>query len=289
MLDRAAYHAIRMGDFAAADRLFRTGLQAGNALTQRNALWAQIISLRYQGQMSSAVEVARRFRAAETVSAARPLGAASPEARPLGAALDDAGRHREAAAVFDSIAKWRAPDEGDSWAGRDRAWSLTHAAYALAAAGDTARLGALADTIAAQGAKSASGRDQRLHYYVRGLLLVARNDLPAAESAFRNAIWSTTIGYTRANADLARVLLRLGKPREAVAVLQPALRGKLDASNYYVTHTELHDLLGRAWDAVGVPDSAAAHLELVARAWANGDPPFRQRAAVASARVRALR
>jgi hypothetical protein len=70
-------------------------------------------------------------------------------------------------------------------------------------------------------------------------------------------------------------------PRDAVAVLQPALRGKVDASNYYATHTEVHALLARAWDSGGRADSASVHYAWVARAWANGDAPYAERAAVA--------
>jgi len=64
-------------------------------------------------------------------------------------------------------------------------------------------------------------------------------------------------------------------------VLDPALHGKLDASNYHVTHTELHALLAQAWDAAGRADSAAAHHAWVARAWERGDPQFAARAAEA--------
>jgi hypothetical protein len=145
-----------------------------------------------------------------------------------------------------------------------------------------------ADSIASYGAKSVNARDRRLHHYVRGLLLLARNDLSGAEAAFRASISSPTAGYTRANDELAKVLIRLGRPREAVSALQPAFRGKLDASNFYITHTELHETLGEAWAAAGRADSAAAHLSFVARAWATGDPGFRARAAVARDRAASL-
>lgn len=287
--DRAAYHAIRMGDFATADRVLRAGLQAGNAAVRRNALWALVISLRYQGRLHEALSVARAFRATEVAESTVDPGAASPDARPLGVALFESGRYRQAAALFDSIARWRSSDEVASGAARDRAWSLTQAARALAALGDTAVLWARADTIAAVGALSGSARDLRLHAYVRGLLLRARGDLRGAERSFRAAMYSPTAGYTATNSELARVLLDLGRPREAVAVLSPALRGKLDASNFYVTHTALHELLGQAWEAAGVRDSAVAHYTFVARAWAASDPPYRARADSARARAAALR
>jgi len=200
--------------------------------------------------------------------------------------LDEAGRYREAAALFDSISHWRAPDEAPSGRARERAWRLTHKARALASVGDTVAVAALADTIAAVGARSGHVRDQRLNRYVRGLVLLARNDLVGAEAAFRSAIFSWPAGYTRMNYDLALVLLRLGRPRDAIAVLQPALRGKVDASNYYVTHTQVHALLAQAWDALGRPDSAAAHHAWVARAWEHGDAQYAQQAEAARRHAR---
>ena len=68
-----------------------------------------------------------------------------------------------------------------------------------------------------------------------------------------------------------------------------SLCGKLDASNFYVTHTELHEVLAKAWDAAGVTDSAARHYAIVANAWASGDPIFRARADSARARAAALK
>ena len=138
------------------------------------------------------------------------------------------------------------PEEAPSGAARERAWRLTQEARALASAGDTTAVAALADTIGAVGANSGHVRDRRLDRYVRGLVLFARNDLVGAEAAFRSALYSLPAGYTRVNCELGDELLRLGRPRDAVAVVQPALRGKVDASNYYVTHTEVHALLARA-------------------------------------------
>jgi predicted Zn-dependent protease len=199
--------------------------------------------------------------------------------------LYEAGRYGEAAALFDSISHWRAPDEPPSGIARERTWRLTMAARSLAAAGDTAAVAALADTVDRIGAQSGHVRDRRLGRHVRGLLLLARNDLPGAEAAFRSSVYSWPTGFTRVNCDLALVLLRLGRPRDAIAVLQPALRGKVDASNFYVTHTEVHALLAQAWDAAGRADSATVHHAWVARAWERGDPPFRERAATARQRA----
>ena len=71
-------------------------------------------------------------------------------------------------------------------------------------------------------------------------------------------------------------------------MLQPAFRGSLDAANLYTTRPQLHDLLGRAWEAASVNDSAAAHYAVVAKSWSSGDAPFRARADSARARLVAL-
>jgi DNA-binding SARP family transcriptional activator len=282
--DRTAIQAIRRGNFELADRVLRAAIQGGNVAAQMDALWDLNVSLRYQGRVDEAIVVARRFRELADQTEHSAAGA-TPGVRPLAQSLFDAGRYREAAALFDSSARWRAPEESDFSVARERAWNLAHAARCLAAAGDTSGLAARADTIEAVGALSASGRDRGLALHVRGLLLFARGDLPGAAAAFRRSIYSVPAGYTRENYDLARTLLLLGQPREAVAVLQPVMRGKLDASNFYVTQTEVHEMLAQAWDAAGRPDSASMHYARVARAWEHGDPAYAKRAAEARRHV----
>jgi tetratricopeptide (TPR) repeat protein len=105
-----------------------------------------------------------------------------------------------------------------------------------------------------------------MHHYARALLLAARGNREEATVELRAAIYSPNFGYTRVNLELGRLYLELGKPREAIDVLRPALRGSIEASNLYVTHTELHALLARAFDAIGAPDSAAVHRAYVSRA-----------------------
>ena len=267
--------------------MLRGAIQGGSTAAQMDALWDLGISLRQQGRTEEAVAIGRQYRADRRPQpSARPVALATESVRPLAQALFETGRYRQAAALFDSSAIWRAANESPQSAARERAWSLAHAARSLAAAGDTTELAARADTIAAVGVQSASARDQRLGSYIRGLLLFARNDLPNAAVAIRSSIYSLPGGYTRENYDLARIYLRLGRPRDAIAVLQPALRGKLDASNFYVTHTEIRELLAQAWDSAGRADSASAHYAWVARVWEHGDPSVRQasgRGAAASA------
>jgi DNA-binding SARP family transcriptional activator/predicted Zn-dependent protease/TolB-like protein len=271
---------LRSGDFAAAERLTEQHI-AGSPY---GSAWWTINIRRYTGRLEGAIEEARRALAAartpQNPSSMMPL---------LAQALLEGGHHREAAVMFDSSALGRHPLVEPSNIARYRGWMLTHMADALAAAGDTARLEAIADSVRVLGAQTSYGRDQRLFHHVRGLLLRARGDLPGAADEFRSAIWTPTFGFTRSNLELAKALIDLGRPLEAVAALQPAMRGSLEASNLYVTLTDLHEQLGRAWEAAGNADSAVAHYEYVARAWQHGDPPFAQRAAEARAKAVGLR
>ena len=98
-----------------------------------------------------------------------------------------------------------------------------------------------------------------------------------AVAEYRLAISSPTLGFTRINYELGRSLMQVGRPREAIDAVQPALRGEIDASNLYVTRTDLHELLAQAFDAAGMRDSAAVHYRAVTRAWVRADPAFHPR------------
>jgi hypothetical protein len=84
--------------------------------------------------------------------------------------------------------------------------------------------------------------------YIRGLLWNARGQPARAVDEFRKSVWSWSEGYTRVNYELARTLIAMKQPAQAVYPLQAALRGDLEASNLYLTRTDVHELLGRAFD-----------------------------------------
>jgi DNA-binding SARP family transcriptional activator/TolB-like protein len=287
-IDFRANHFIRAGEYAPADSLLLIQLREKDSQQQANGLWNLTVSLREQGQM---VEAHRRAQSAR-VYMAKNLGQKTgpPPINVLEAqTLLEMGRAAEAAALFDSLSRQHLPGATPSQLGRGTAWMLTQSAGARAAAGDTASLPRLADSVQALGDESGYGRDRRLHHYVRGLLFTARGDDAAAIREFRAAIYSMNTGFTRTNYQLARVYLRDKRPRDAIAVLQPTLRGALEASNLYLNRTEIHEMLAQAWDAAGVRDSAATHYAWVTKAWAAADPVFTPRLKAAQERLAALK
>jgi len=266
---------IRTADFEAADRLLREQARAGPPDVQVEALWFLTLSLRYQGRLREALATAKSLRR---------LRPDMPEPRLAEAqVLFEMGRFREAAARFDSTAAL--PPSGDLARlspahARSRSWRLLHVATARAAAGDTADLLALADTIEVLGARTLRALHRDIHNHVRGLHLNASGRSEEAVAAFSRATphpIAPTSGYTRTNLELGRVLLALDRPDEAVRVLQPALRRGLEAGGFYVTFTELHERLGRAFEAAGQADSARAHYRWALSAWDRADPPFEPR------------
>jgi hypothetical protein len=160
---------------------------------------------------------------------------------------------------------------------RRRAWLLLQLGVALAAAGDTSALAVVADSLERTGRRSGYGRDRRTHHHLRGLLLQARGQHGQAAAEFRQAIWSPSQGYTRTNLELARELLTVSQPGEAVAALLPVLRGPLTGMGTYTTQTEVRALLAEALDRAGNRSGALAQLQWVESAWADAEPPVRAR------------
>ncbi len=280
--------AIRSGDFAEANAVVDAKQRHVSPTLRWEALWWGATSLRYQGRLREALALADAMRTVEGGSSTSPSGPPYNASLIRAQVLFEMGHAREAAALFDSLATFTS----DRWLpgryARTICWTLTHRATALAAAGDTAPLQHLADTLELVGQQSSYGRDRLLHHHIRGLLLLARGRAAEAAIEFRRAVFSPTYGYTRTNLELARALLQLRRPREAIAILQPALRGPLDASNLYVTHTDLHEMLARAFDAAGEADSARTHYRWVVGAWRRADPEFRPRLDAATRRLAQL-
>jgi DNA-binding SARP family transcriptional activator/tetratricopeptide (TPR) repeat protein len=280
-------YGIRAGDWDAADGFLRLRAEVGTRAERHEALWLLVVSLRHQGRFDEALATARQLRGLQNPPHVR--GAPPPyNALTEATVLFEMGRPRDAAALWDSIARQVPIEPGRPTYARQRAWLYTHAATALHAAGDTVALKRLAVQIEAHGRQSAYGRDHRLHHHARGLLYAARGDDARAAAEFRSAIFSTTAGYTRTNLELGRALLRLGRPAEAIPVLRSAFRGPLGASNLYLTHTDLREALGAAFMMAGQRDSAAVHACWIARARRNADRGVAERARHAMAGAAAL-
>jgi hypothetical protein len=194
-----------------------------------------------------------------------------------GILLLERGDGRAAAAVFAKRVQWDWSHLSPGVQARHRTWNATLEAMGLAAAGDTIALRALADSVEVWGRGSSYGRDRKAHHYVRGLVLATAGHHDDAAREFRAAVHSPSLGFTRVNYELARCLLALGRPLEAIAVLRQALHGVADASNLYITRTALHELLAESYDRAGVVDSAAVSYRAVATAWQHADPEFRAR------------
>jgi DNA-binding SARP family transcriptional activator len=279
--------ALRAGDFQRADRLLGERLDGSQSLVQQNVLWYRVLSLRSQGRLLEALPAARQYRRmvhAATTTGHPPIWAAVLEAQ----VLLELGRVPQSVALWREMAASQYEPDSPSRTARHQAWTLTHAASASAASGDTLRLAALADTIEGLGRRSAYGRDPRLHHFVRGLLLSARGDSRGAADEHQRAIFSTTSGYGRINLELGRALLANGQARQAAEVAGAALRGPLDAANLYVDRAELHELSGLAWEAAGLQDSAAVHYRWVVNAWQNADPSFAARREILQLRLARL-
>ncbi|MFL5582015.1 MAG: hypothetical protein ACJ8AO_16735 [Gemmatimonadaceae bacterium] len=273
---------IRAGELTEAERLLRARF-AGAGPSQRYGAYMELAPLvRLQGRYAEALRLSRTMRAlGDTLHDAFANGA-----RQL-AVTEMVATPRAAAPLLDSMAA--RPLVGREFAARNarhRAWMLTHAATALAAAGDTTRLAALVDTVRVVGAQSDYARDQRLHHYIHALLLEARGDTAAAVASLLRARYSATETYFGLR--LARDQLALGRVRDAAATAESALRGPLDSQNQYEPRIELHALLAQAYDRMGDRARAARHYRMVARCWARGDAPWAARAEAAARRAREL-
>ncbi len=255
-----------------AEQLIRSELRAAPVVYGAQARWDLAVILRQTGRLQEALAMARGYRAA--IREEVPPGGAPYNALHEGQILFELGRYGEAAALFDSIAYGSSRALDPSLRSRDQVWAWVHAADAAARLGDTARLRFLADSMEILGRGVAQARDQRLHHHVRGLLAQLQGDDAAAEAAFRRAIVSPVLGFTRTNYELAGLLMRTGRPADAAALLRSAMHGGTDGSTLYITRTELQARLAAAFDSLRQSDSAAHYYRRALEAWAGAEPQF---------------
>lgn len=271
---------IRTQHFRDIDVSWEAETKSPDIDTRMGAYWGAFISLNTQGRLREAY-AAGRMHAKLTAQNGHPY----PILEGIG--LMGLGRFQEAARIFESEERRSAAAAGPLDA-RVRAWNLTHAAAAYAAAGDTSRLALLEDSVRGLGARSPYARDQRLHYYIRGLRLEARGDYRAARAALDKSVYSLHEGYVRIPLEIARVNLALGDPQRAITALKPALLGPLSASGLYASRTDLMELLGNAYERAQQRDSAIAVYTRVLKSWELADPELQPRVRSVRSRLAAL-
>lgn len=271
---------IRAAAFDELEEMFRELLRSGGQETRATALWSLALAQRTQGRPREALNTVQQLYGLAAHRSEVPADLAFYQAAEAQALLE-AGFAQEAAALFEGAADVEIVDHSRARNARHRAWLLTHAATAYAELGNTARLTALADSVEYLGGLSAYGRDQRLHHHIRGLLHRMEGRHAAAVDEFRKAVFSPSGSFTRTNYELARSLLEIGRADEAITVLEEALRGPVGSSGYYLTRTEIQELLATALIAAGRDADAVPHLRWVVAAWDDGEPPFRERAEAA--------
>ncbi len=266
--------AIRAGRTEAADQQLEHQLLSARVDQRIEAVWWLTISLRIQGRIAAARELQEHGVSPTGVRVAQPAG---PDSVQLAQIWCESDRPEAGAALYHRIADQGRNNPDPYHGAKQESWHLAHAAACLALAGDTGRLGPLADTVESIGARSPWVRDQRLHHYVRGLALTARHDWPAAIEAYRRSMTWPVEGLLRVNYELAGALMQAGRPSEAIGILQSAHRGPLDGGGLYITRTEIEERLAQAFAALGQRDSSAAHYAWVEQAWRSADPGFRFR------------
>jgi tetratricopeptide (TPR) repeat protein len=244
---------IRAGDFAAADAILLDRIRNGDAAMRENAQFKYSLSLRTQGRFEEALRAARAFRGYAT--GPNTIFSANPEAY----VLLEMGNPRAAAALFDSIAARTFTPLSRARNARAAIGALGRAAEAYAAAGDTAALKRVIDTMTDLSPHTAFAPAREQDHHARGLLLHARGDHTRAAREFEAALVFRGNVWTRTHYRLAQEQIEMGKPREAADVLGAALRSTVGGAGYGLTHRELHRLAAAAWRAAGNADSAAVH------------------------------
>jgi len=273
------WKGIHRGDPDLILHVCRLGLSSARDAAQFNDYrWRCLLGFRHLGRLREALALTGPRRLVPPHSGSEPGVFVGEEG--LNRLILDFSMGRPRVAAHGFLESARSDGISSPWPGeraRRETWWLTLAATAFVAAGDTASATGLIDSIMGTGARSLFGRDPLLHHFVRGLVLSAAKRHGDAVDQFRSANYSWTLGYSRVNLEYARASLALGRPRDAIYPLQAAMRGGLEGPQLYVTRTELHEMLARAFDAAGIPDSARTHYRYVARMWAGADDEFRER------------
>lgn len=284
------YHArtlflVKQGRFPEAEGYIERIYQsATHREDKENALWAEFILLRNMGRFREALMLADSFR---TFNAAAPRGERYWTAQARQIALFDLGRYDQAAALSDSAAMYPFGNTSSRQA-RSIAGNLVFKLNNRAAQNDTAGVRVLADSIARIAPHSGFARDQRYTYYARGVYLRMLGRHQEAVEQLQKSLYSPLGGYVRANLELGRELLAVGRAREALYYLDAGMRGPLGASGLYSIQPELRSWRARAREALGDRAGALEDYERVVRDLARADPEAKPLRDYALGRARAL-
>ncbi|HJR36396.1 MAG TPA: BTAD domain-containing putative transcriptional regulator [Gemmatimonadales bacterium] len=274
----AALHRdlLRWSRLEELDRELLSDLMSPSLEIRGDARWLLLLSLRDQGRLREGRALALENRIPESTRRVQGLG---PELILSATLLQGMERPDSAAKLLHAEARrvLASTDRPPGWRARDATWRLTLAGTAYAAAGDTALVRRLADSVEVIGKGSNFGRDPLLHHYLRGIRLQHAGRHAEAVDQLRRSVWSVTDGYTQINLTLARSLLALGRAADAIAVLRPAIHGGVDGSNTYTSRTELHEAMALAFERAGQGDNAMVHWRTVESAWRRADPELRAR------------
>jgi len=238
--------------------------------------WVLATSLRYQARWRELDGVTKRRFA--TASAADRGGINGRQLRVTEAVTHlEAGRPADAVRILDSLT--RSIDQQLPVGERARLLTVRYTllAEAALAVGNRALVSRAADSAEVWAHRNNIIREAATALHARAIDQLARHDTVAAMHTLERAMFSRTMGYTRSNLLLARLLLTRGDARKAADLLRAALQGSLGSSNFYVTHTELHETLGDAYALLGKTDSARAHWSWVSVALAHADSAAKPR------------
>ena len=267
---------LRLNDVDSANASCAENLRRATAVLLERYQRLCTINLRMQGRFRDALGLARgglvpggnvvrhELRVDEMQAAALDMEMNRPSAAALTFASLAAAVSRAARLAENSM-----PLTGA--AARSIAGALTLSAIASSMLSDTLRVRALVDSVELIGHRSLDPRDPLLHHALRGLLSAAAGEHERAVVEFRAALASPSPTYTRINYEMGKSLLALNRPREAIPVMRTALMNGVDGPTLFLTTTETHELLARAFVAANEPDSAAAHYAIVERSWRLAD------------------
>jgi tetratricopeptide (TPR) repeat protein len=272
--------------YAEVERSDRARLALNVPYSERiDLLWDLMLCLAQQGRFQETLETTNALRR-EVAAAGHPEGANHPNAITMALAeaqaLRQTGQLRESVARFEALSRYDPPASTPSLRASARMWIYAHLASTLNEVGDTSALARLAERMDSVKELSGALRDLKYARYAAGLVEASRGKDAAAYELFREASFVTIDGFGPAVLERARAAMRLGRPREAVTLLQ---RMMYTTFHWYLTHTELHETLAQAWLAAGNRDSARAHLQAVDRAWQNADPPVKAKLAALHQRL----